>query len=82
MKDGKKGLTAATKALGFPSFSQRDLRAMRISDWVRKNAGVKLISKWQGHSDGGILILNTYSDIISDADDAAENEAISRIENS
>jgi integrase len=81
MNDGKKGLSAATKALGLPSYSQRDLRAMRVTDWVRSGIDIKLISQWQGHSDGGILILSTYSEVISDSNDAAEREAISRLEN-
>jgi integrase len=81
MNDGKKGLAAATKALGLPRYSQRDLRAMRITDWVTSNINVKMIAQWQGHSDGGILIMNTYSDVISDSNDAAEREAISRLEN-
>ena len=80
MNDGKKGLAAAVKALGFPPYSQRDLRAMRITDWVT-HVHPKVIAGWQGHSDGGILIMNTYSDVISDANDAAEREAISRLEN-
>ena len=81
MNDGKKGLSAATKALGLPSYSQRDLRAMRVTDWVRSGIDIKLISQWQGHSDGGILILSTYSEVISEANDAAEKEAILRLEN-
>ena len=81
MNDGKKGLAAATKALGLPRYSQRDLRAMRITDWVTSNINVKMIAQWQGHSDGGILIMNTYSDVISDSNDAAEREAISSLEN-
>jgi hypothetical protein len=81
MNDGKKGLAAAVKALGFPRYSQRDLRAMRITHWVSQNTNAKLIANWQGHSDGGILIWNTYSDVISDANDAAEKEAILRLEN-
>jgi hypothetical protein len=40
-----------------------------------------MIAQWQGHSDGGILIMNTYSDVISDSNDAAERESISRLEN-
>jgi integrase len=81
MKDGKKGLSAATKALGLPPYSQRDLRGMRITHWLRNLVDLKVISQWQGHSDGGILILSTYSEVISEANNAAEQEAISRVEN-
>jgi len=81
MKDGKKGLSAATKALGLPPFSQRDLRGMRITHWLRNLVDLKVISQWQGHSDGGILILSTYSEVISESNTAAEQEAISRVEN-
>jgi len=81
MKDGKKGLSAATKALGMPPYSQRDLRGMRITHWLRNLVDLKVISQWQGHSDGGILILSTYSEVISESNNAAEQEAISRVEN-
>ena len=81
IKDGKKGLSAATKALGLPPYSQRDLRGMRITHWLRNLVDLKVISQWQGHSDGGILILSTYSEVISEANNAAEQEAISRVEN-
>ena len=81
MKDGKKGLSAATKALGLPPYSQRDLRGMRITHWLRNLVDLKVISQWQGHSDGGILILSTYAEVISEANNAAEQEAISRVEN-
>ena len=81
MKDGKKGLSAATKALGLPPYSQRDLRGMRITHWLRSLVDLKVISQWQGHSDGGILILSTYSEVISESNTAAEQEAISRVEN-
>ncbi len=29
---------------------------------------VKLIAKWQGHNDGGRLILNTYTEVFGDND--------------
>jgi hypothetical protein len=30
---------------------------------------VKRISRWQGHKDGGVLILKTYSEVIEQEDD-------------
>jgi hypothetical protein len=36
--------------------------------WQAK-VDVKLISKWQGHQDGGRLILNTYTEVFGDNDD-------------
>ena len=67
--DGKKALTAACQRLEFHHFSQRNLRQFHIIRMLKAGVSVKLISKWQGHSDGGKLIWDTYSDVIG-ADDA------------
>ncbi len=60
----KKGLAAACNRLGLPSYSPRSLRRMFIIEALRRLVPVKTISKWQGHHDGGVLILKTYSEII------------------
>ena len=45
---------------------------------LRSGVNVKLVSKWQGHQDGGKLILDTYSDIISDSDKAFERQELEK----
>jgi integrase len=69
IKDGKKALNSACKRLGLPSFSQRNLRQSLIMRLWKAGVDIKLISKWQGHQDGGQLILDTYTEVFG-SDDA------------
>ena len=66
--DARKSLTNACKRLGFPHFTQRSIRAFLIRRLWQSGVDVKLISKWQGHHDGGKLILNTYTEVFGDND--------------
>jgi len=61
--DARKALRNACKRLGFPSFSQRSLRRMFITRAIERGVDVKVIAEWQGHRDGGKLILQTYSHV-------------------
>ena len=70
--DPKKALATACNRLNLPSFSPRSLRRMFIIEALNKGVPVKTISKWQGHQDGGVLILKTYSEVI---DQKANQEA-------
>ena len=63
ISDAKKALAGACRRLGYPSFSQRSLRRMFITRAIEKGADVKVIAEWQGHKDGGKLILDTYSHV-------------------
>jgi integrase len=63
LADGKKALAGACKRLGFPAFSQRSLRRMFITRAIERGVDVKVIADWQGHRDGGKLILDTYSHV-------------------
>lgn len=60
----KKGLAAACKRLKLPNYSPRSLRRMFIIEALKRQVPVKTISRWQGHQDGGVLILKTYSETI------------------
>ncbi len=62
-KDAKKSLQAACKRLGYPAYTQRSLRRMFITRCIEKGIDVKVIAQWQGHQDGGKLILGTYSHV-------------------
>jgi integrase len=59
--DAKKALAGACRRLGYSSFSQRSLRRMFITRAIQLGVDVKTIAEWQGHRDGGKLILDTYS---------------------
>jgi integrase len=63
ISDAKKALAGACRRLGFPAFSQRSLRRMFITRAIERGVDVKVISQWQGHRDGGKLILETYSHV-------------------
>lgn len=62
-KEAKKALQAACTRLKLPNYTQRSLRRMFITRCIEKNIDVKVIAQWQGHSDGGKLILATYSHV-------------------
>jgi integrase len=68
IKDAKKALKAACARLQFRNFTQRNIRASLIRRLWQAGVDVKLISKWQGHQDGGKLILNTYTEVFGDND--------------
>jgi integrase len=61
--DAKHALTNACKRLRFPAFNQRSLRRMFITRAIERGVDVKVIAEWQGHRDGGKLILDTYSHV-------------------
>jgi len=61
--EARKALANACKRLGFPSFTHRSLRRMFITRAIERGVDVKVIAQWQGHQDGGKLILETYSHV-------------------
>jgi integrase len=63
IENARKALSNACKRLALPSFTHRSLRRMFITRAIEKGIDVKVIAEWQGHRDGGKLILNTYSHI-------------------
>jgi integrase len=63
VRDAKKALAGACRRLGLPPFSQRSLRRMFIIRAIERRVDVNVIAQWQGHKDGGKLILDTYSHV-------------------
>lgn len=63
VRDAKKALAGACRRLELSPFSQRSLRRMFITRAIEKGVDVKVIAEWQGHRDGGKLILDTYSHV-------------------
>ena len=63
IKDAKKALAGACKRLDLPGYSQRSLRRMFITMAIEKGVDLKVVAQWQGHRDGGKLILDTYSHV-------------------
>lgn len=73
-------LSDATEALGFPHFSPRNLRSMRIVAWLDSGVDVKQVAEWQAHGDGGKLIWDTYSNVVRANKNAYLTEQIARAE--
>jgi integrase len=63
ISDAKKAMAGACARLGLPNYSQRALRRMFIVRCIELGIDIKTISHWQGHRDGGQLILSTYSHV-------------------
>lgn len=61
VKDPKKGLEAACKRLNFPKYSARAFRRMFITRCLELGIDAQTIASWQGHRDGGQLILKVYA---------------------
>ena len=68
LQDARKALRGACARLGFRPFSQRNIRAVLIKRLWQGGVDKKLIAKWQGHQDGGRLILSTYTEVFGDND--------------
>ena len=69
IKDAKKALGAACERLKLPAFCQRSLRQHLIMRLWKASVDRKLIALWQGHSDGGQLILDTYTQVFGSDDE-------------
>ena len=62
-KDARKAISGACKRLGLPGYGHRSFRRMFITRAIERGVDVKVIAEWQGHRDGGKLILDTYSHV-------------------
>lgn len=80
IKDGKKALANACARLGLPHFSQRNLRQCLIMRLWKSGVDKKLIAKWQGHQDGGQLIMDTYTEAFGADDAAYELQQLAKLE--
>jgi integrase len=75
--NARKALENACNRLGLPPFSQRNLRQMFIVEAYRAGVDIKTIAKWQGHQDGGKLIMDTYTEVFgSDQRDFEKRQII------
>jgi integrase len=79
IKDARKALTNACSRLKLPHFNQRAIRAYLIRQLWQAGIDVKLISKWQGHVDGGKLILSTYTEVFGGNDQDYVNAQLSKL---
>jgi len=63
IKDAKRAIAAACWRLRLPAYSHRSFRRLFITRAIGLGVDVKVIAEWQGHRDGGKLILDTYSHV-------------------
>jgi len=63
INQARKAITNACKRLDFPIYTHRSFRWMFITRAIERGVDVKVIAEWQGHRDGGKLILQTYSHV-------------------
>jgi integrase len=61
--NAKKALAGACRRLNFPPFTQRSLRRMFVVRAIELGVDVAVIAGWQGHKDGGKLILSAYAHV-------------------
>jgi integrase len=61
--DAKKAIANACRRLNLPQYSHISFRRMFITRAIERGVDVKVIAEWQGHKDGGKLILDTYSHV-------------------
>jgi len=74
IKSVKQGIWNTCQKLAYPKFSPRNFRQACIVRALRAGVDFKEVALYQGHTDGGILISTTYSEVFSD-DDAAYKKA-------
>ena len=63
ISDAKKAIAGACKRLGLRHYSHIGFRRMFITRAIERGIDAKVIAQWQGHKDGGKLILDTYSHV-------------------
>ena len=63
ISNAKKAIAGACSRLGLPRYTHRSFRRMFITMAIERGIDVKVIAEWQGHRDGGKLILDTYSHV-------------------
>ncbi len=63
MKNAKEAIKSACQRLNFPLYTSRSFRRTFITTAIERGVDVKVIAGWQGHRDGGKLILDTYSHV-------------------
>ena len=79
IKDGKKALATACRRLKLPHFTQRNIRQCLIRRLWQAGVDRKLIAKWQGHQDGGQLVMDTYTEVFGSDDLAYERQQLAKL---
>lgn len=78
IKNVRNALKSACRRAGLPHFSQRNLRAMGIRRLWEAGTDVKVIAKWQGHNDGGKLIMTIYTEVFGSSSESYERQQMEK----
>jgi integrase len=63
VRKASKAIASACARLNLPAYSHRSFRRTFITRAIERGIDVKVIAEWQGHKDGGKLILDAYSHV-------------------
>jgi integrase len=63
VRKANNAVASACARLKLPAYSHRSFRRMFVVRAIELGVDVKVIAEWQGHRDGGKLILSTYSHV-------------------
>jgi integrase len=63
IKGAETAVRNACRRLNLPHYSLRSFRRFFITRAIELGVDVKVVAEWQGHRDGGKLILGTYSHV-------------------
>ena len=62
-----------------PTFRSANIRQCLILRLWKAGVDKKLIAKWQGHQDGGQLIMDTYTKVFGDDDAQYEQQQLAKL---
>jgi integrase len=62
----RKAMEGACRRLNFPHFEPRSLRRFHITRSLRAGIDAPTVGAWQGHKDGGKLVLKVYQAEVDD----------------
>jgi len=65
VQNPKIAIENACKRLELPGYTSRSFRRMFITQALERGIDAQTIANWQGHTDGGVLILKTYGKVTS-----------------
>lgn len=60
VKNPRKPMLSACKALGYPAFTRHSARHYFITNAIEKGVDFATIAQWVGHRDGGTLVARVY----------------------
>jgi integrase len=60
VRECRQSLRSACRAVGVPPLTHHDLRHLFATRCIESGVDIPTVSRWLGHSDGGVLAMKTY----------------------